>query len=244
MIFAAGLGTRLKPLTDTMPKAMIPVAGKPLLAHVLSRLKASGFRRVVVNVHHFSGQIIDYLAANGDFGLDLSVSDETASLLDTGGGLRAAAPLFDADSPILLHNVDILSDVDLAAFYDRATEADATLLVSERDTRRYLLFDSASRLRGWTNIVTGEVRSPYADLAVNDLARYAFSGIHVVSPRLFPLMKDFPEKFGIMDFYLQVCDKADIRGHVAPALRLMDVGKLDTLAEADRFVRSLGDIYL
>lgn len=243
MIFAAGLGTRLKPLTDTMPKAMVPVAGKPLLEHVLLRLKACGFQRVVVNVHHFSRQIIDFLKANDDFGLDLTVSDETAQLLDTGGGLRKAFPLFSADCPVLLHNVDILSNVNLQTFYDQSQEADATLLVSERKTQRYLLFDENSRLRGWTNIATGEVRSPYPSLDTSCLDRYAFSGIHVVSPRLLPLMGDFPEKFGIMDFYLKVCDTADIRGHVGQGLCLMDVGKQDTLAEADQFVESLGHTY-
>lgn len=116
MIFAAGLGTRLKPLTDTMPKAMVPVAGRPLLEHVLLRLKACAFLRVVVNVHHFSQQIIDFLRANDNFGLDLAISDETAQLLDTGGGLRKAFPLFNANSPVLLHNVDILSNVDLTSF--------------------------------------------------------------------------------------------------------------------------------
>lgn len=243
MIFAAGLGTRLKPLTDTMPKAMVPVAGSPLLEHVLLRLKACGFLRVVVNVHHFSQQIIDFLRANDNFGLDLSISDETAQLLDTGGGLRKAFPLFNANSPVLLHNVDILSNVDLTSFYDHSQEADATLLVSERKTQRYLLFDEDYRLRGWTNIATGEIRSPYPLLNIGAHHRYAFSGIHVVSPRLLPLMENFPEKFGIMDFYLQACDKADIRAHVSQDLRLMDVGKLDTLSEADRFAESLGDTY-
>lgn len=243
MIFAAGLGTRLKPLTDTMPKAMVPVNGKPLLEHVLLRLKASGFGKVVVNVHHFSGQIIDFLRAQDNFGMDLTISDETAQLLDTGGGLRKAFPLFSAENPVLLHNVDILSNIDLTSFYDQSREADATLLVSERKTQRYLLFDDDCRLKGWTNIATGEVRTPYPALDKDALHRYAFSGIHVVSPRLLPLMEDFPEKFGIMDFYLKECDKVDIRGQVSQDLRLMDVGKLDTLAEADRFVQSLGDTY-
>lgn len=235
MVFAAGLGTRLKPLTDTMPKAMVSVGGRPLIRRVLESLNEAGVGRVVVNVHHFGGQIKDYLAANDNFGMDIRISDETDRLLDTGGGLRKAAPLFDSTAPVLIHNVDIMSNVDLARFYSEAVSADATLLVSDRKTKRYLLFSDDMRLVGWTNIETGEVRSPYAGLDPHSCRMYAFSGIHVFSPRLFPLMADFPEKFGIMDFYLRVCAGADIRGCIKPDLRLLDVGKLDSLAEAERF---------
>lgn len=236
MIFAAGLGTRLKPLTDTMPKALVPVGGKPLIERVAEKLKASGADRVVVNVHHFANKVMDYLQANANFGIDIRISDESAQLLDTGGGLRKAAPLFSSSDPILIHNVDILSNVDLAWLYGNGKDADALLLVSERKTTRYLLFDDGMRLVGWTNIGTGEVKSPYRDLDVSRCRMLAFSGIHVFSPRLFPLMSGFPDKFGIIDFYLQVCDKALIKGCAKPDLRLLDVGKLDTLAEAERFL--------
>ena len=160
MIFAAGLGTRLKPLTDTMPKALVPVAGQPLLWHVAMKLRAAGFERIVVNVHHFASQIVDYLKANGNFGLDIRISDETGGLLETGGGIKKALPLFDPSAPILIHNVDILSNVDLNALYHLACEdgADALLLVSRRKTKRYLLFNDDHVLQGWTNIETGEVR--------------------------------------------------------------------------------------
>lgn len=239
MIFAAGLGTRLKPLTDTMPKALVSVAGRPLLEHTVMRLKAAGVERIVVNVHHFASQIIDFLAANDNFGMDIRVSDETAALLDTGGGIKAAAPLFDVSSPILIHNVDILSNVDLSKFYAAGMANAATLLVSSRKTSRYLLFDDDMRLVGWTNIATGEVRSPYPVTVTSAARRYAFSGIHIFSPELFPLFGEFPDKFGIIDFYLSVCDRVVIRGCVKDNLRLMDVGKLDTLAEADDFVRDI-----
>lgn len=235
MVFAAGLGTRLKPLTDTMPKAMVSVGGQPLIRRVLMRLGEAGAGRVVVNVHHFADQVKAYLAENANFGMDIRISDETGQLLDTGGGLRKAAPLFDADAPILIHNVDIMSNVSLAGFYASAASAEATLLVSERQTKRYLLFSDDMRLVGWTNVETGEVRSPYPRLDTQLCRRYAFSGIHVFSPRLFPLMEAFPEKFGIMDFYLKVCAEADIRGCLKPDLRLLDVGKLTSLAEAERF---------
>lgn len=236
MIFAAGLGTRLKPLTDTMPKALVRVGGKPLLEHVMNKLKAAGASRVVVNVHHFASQVIDCLDRNNGYGMEVSVSDESDRLLDTGGGIKKAQGLFLPDAPILIHNVDILSNVDLKKLYVSHNGNDATLLVSDRKTKRYLLFDDDMRLVGWTNIETGEVRSPYPDLDVASCRRLAFSGIHVFSPRLFPLMDSFPDKFGIMDFYLSLCDKVNIKGYEKAGLQLMDVGKLDTLSQAEEFI--------
>lgn len=237
MIFAAGLGTRLKPLTDRMPKALVPVAGEPLLAHIIKKLKAEGFTRIVVNVHHFAQQIVDYLHTH-DFGVEILISDESDQLLDTGGGIRHAARLFDPDSPVLIHNVDILSDADLSSLYDGAA-ADATLLVSERKTTRYLLFDDEARLAGWTNVATGEVRSPYPSLDVTRYRRLAFSGIHVVAPSLIEAMHPYPDRFPIMDFYLQNCHRLDIRGLWTKSLHLIDVGKLDTLKQAETFVKTI-----
>ncbi len=265
MIFAAGLGTRLKPLTDRIPKALVRVGGEPLLKRVIFQLKDAGFTRIVVNVHHFSHQIIDYLHDNDNFGLDIRISDETDKLLETGGGIKKAYPLFDPSEPILIHNVDILSNVDLRKFYQLETkdlqnenfaqstqQADvsqgeavaqpplaARLLVSERKTKRYLLFDNTMRLVGWTNIETGEVKSPYKDLDPKKYKMYAFSGIHMVAPSLFPLMDDEPDKFPIMDFYLKHCDKVRIEGYVKNDLKLMDVGKQETLREAEEFLREL-----
>jgi len=241
MIFAAGLGTRLKPLTDTMPKALVPVAGQPLLCHVIQKLKAAGFERIVVNVHHFAQQIIDYLQANNLFGLDIRISDETEQLLETGGGIKKALPLFDSASPILIHNVDILSNVSLSELYDMADEhaIDALLLVSWRKTKRYLLFDDEMILDGWTNIETGEVRSPYPALDPTDLKQMAFSGIHVISPRVFPLFNEMPDRFGIIDFYLKYCHQCAFMGKEKKDLRLMDVGKLDTLDQAEQFIQQL-----
>ena len=234
MIFAAGLGTRLRPLTDTMPKALVRVGGEPLLHRVIMNLKSAGFERIVVNVHHFAEQIIDYLKTNDNFGLDIRISDESDALLDTGGGIRKAAPLFDPSSPILIHNVDILHNVDLATFYESAISHDATLMVSKRQTSRYLIFNDDMRLRAWINIKTGEVK-PQPSHSTEGL-RAAFSGLHVFSPRLFPLMAGWPDKFGIIDFYLDACHKADIRGIINTDLRLLDVGKLDSLSEAEQFV--------
>ena len=228
MIFAAGLGTRLKPLTDTMPKALVRVGDKPLLWHVLTKLRAAGFERIVINVHHFAQQIVDYIGANQSFGLDIRFSDETGGLLETGGGIKKALPLFNPSEPILIHNVDILSNLDLGAL-----SLDAPLLVvSRRQTKRYLQFDDSMRLVGWKNVETGEVKGREAD-------SLAFSGIHVFHPSLAPLLADWPDRFPIMDFYLKACSDHLIRGYEAPDLRLLDVGKLDTLEAAELFIKTL-----
>ena len=229
MIFAAGLGTRLKPLTDTMPKALVRVGGQPLLWHVVQKLKGAGYERIVVNVHHFAQQIVDYLQENDNFGLDIRISDETEQLLETGGGIKKALPLFAPTEPILIHNVDILSNLDLTAL-----PTDAPLLVvSQRQTKRYLQFDETMRLVGWKNIETGEVKG-------HEGTPLAFSGIHMFHPSLAPLLAEWPERFPIMDFYLKVCADNMIQGYEAKDLRLLDVGKLDTLEEAEKWLKVIG----
>ena len=277
MIFAAGLGTRLKPLTDTMPKALVRVGGEPLIKRVIMNLAAAGVERIVVNVHHFAEQIIDYLKDNDNIGLDNRISDESAGQRETGGGIKKAAPLFDSAAPILIHNVDILSNVDLREFYQIASQSekgkekseesecgsekgkveneegrgkneesnccdavDAVLLVSWRKTKRYLLFNDDMKLVGWTNIETGEVRSPYPELNPKECRMYAFAGIHALSPRLLKMMDEFPDRFGIIDFYLKACATHNIKGYVKDDLKLMDIGKLDTLAQAEEFLGELG----
>jgi NDP-sugar pyrophosphorylase family protein len=238
-ILAAGLGTRLKPLTDTMPKALVPVGGRPLLQILIEKIKREcNDPEIVINIHHFAEQIIGFVEAQHGFDIPISFSDERSQLLETGGGLRQAAPLFNDRAPILIHNVDILSNVDLGAFYQQhADDPDvaATLIVSQRTTNRYLLFDDDNRLVGWTNIATGEVRSPYKDLEVERCRKFAFSGIHIVSQLLLPLMDKWPARFPIMDFYLSVCDKAVIRADIRHDLQLLDVGKLDSLTQAEAF---------
>ena len=252
MIFAAGLGTRLKPFTDHCPKAMVEVAGRPMIAHQLQKLRNAGFRRVVINVHHYAEQIIGYVTANNGFGLDVAFSDERGQLLDTGGGIRKALPLFDADSPVLIHNVDIFSNADLAGLYKAhvADGAEASLLVSRRDTSRYLIFDDADGLMGWKNIKSGEVRTSFDGLQealgglVEDDARYrlrAFSGIHVISPSLFPLLQASEEVFSIINFYWQHSVEHSIRCIEAPDdFRWVDAGKPEALSRAAEIVGGLG----
>lgn len=257
MIFAAGLGTRLKPITDTVPKALVPVCSQPLLKHLIDKLKGAGYSEAVINIHHFAEKIKDYVAQNSNFGMDISFSDETDMLRETGGGIRHAAKLLDDGEPFLVHNVDILSNLDLEEFYDAHMAASisidtplATLLVSERETARYFLFDSENNLVGWMNRLSGEVKSPFAQLkreasenfdwekflSEHSLKKYAFAGTHIISPEVFKLMENWPEKFPIVDFYLQMADKYIIKGYVKNDLKMVDVGKLDSLEEAEKFL--------
>lgn len=245
MIFAAGLGTRLKPLTDTMPKALVPVAGKPLLEHTLQKLKSAGIRDVVINVHHFADMIEEWCQQH-PMGMNIWFSDERQQLLETGGGIKHAAHLLsDARDGFLIHNVDILSNADLRAVSAFGRGKAATLVVSERKTSRYLLFDDDMRLVGWTNIQTGEVKSPYpsiqnSNFKIQNSSRYrkfAFAGIHYMNPSLFRYFSEWPDKFSIIDFYLSICNREPIYGFVPADLHLMDVGKIDTLAEAEEFLK-------
>ena len=242
-IFAAGLGTRLKPLTDTMPKALVPVGGRPLLAHVIEKLKAAGCKKIVINIHHFGDMIIDYVKSQNNFGIEILFSDEREMLLETGGAIKHAVDLL-GDEPFLIHNVDILSNVDLKALMAAHSKADsaATLLVSKRNSTRALLFSPEGNLTAWTNKTTGEVKSPYENIkiasSVTDLEEFAFSGIHIFSPRLFKYFGAYPEKFSIIDFYLNTCKDEKIKAYTQEGLQLLDVGKLDSLERAEGFVTS------
>lgn len=230
MIFAAGLGTRLRPLTDTMPKALVPVNGEPMLKMVIDRLKAAGYDDIVINVHHFASQIRDYVAANNGFGVRISFSDESDLLRDTGGGIKYAEPLLGNDEPFLVHNVDIDSNLDFGWFRKQHRDDDAaTLLVSRRETSRYLLFDDELKLVGWQNVVTGEIRSPYGRIDPDLCTPLAFSGIHYASPAVFPLMRDFPDVFGIIDFYLSICKTHTVRAAVPENLKVKDLGKMQAI---------------
>lgn len=255
MIFAAGLGTRLKPLTDTLPKALVPLAGKTLLQWQIERLKAAGITDIVVNVHHFPDMIINYLRENDNFGCRIAVSDERDMLLETGGGLRKAKSLLlrigsresgNNDEPILICNVDILSNIDLPTLLQAYNpEEMGVVVVSPRDTQRYLLFDETNRLCGWTNIATGEVRPASLASSPNSLiaSRLAFSGMQVLNPRIFDVMDkvvaEKGDKFSLIDLYLSIAEKEILRAFIPENYRMMDVGKIAQLSEAESFAASL-----
>ena len=237
MIFAAGLGTRLKPFTDHMPKALVPVAGKPMLEHVINKLKSAGVDEIVINVHHFAQQIIDFLKEKDNFGIKIWISDETEELLETGGGIKKAAPFFN--EPFLVHNADILSNVDLKDMYDYhlTNGNDATLLVSSRKTVRYLLLDDTNRLCGWVNKETLQTKPEGFIYQPEVQKEYAFGGIHIISPTLFKYMGDkWTGKFSITDFYLQTCKEAQLGGYIKEDLQLIDIGKPEMLAKAEEFI--------
>ena len=255
MIFAAGLGTRLKPLTDNMPKALVPLAGKTLLQWQIERLKAAGITEIVVNVHHFPDMIINHLRENDNFGCRISVSDERDMLLETGGGLRKAKSLLlgigsresgNNDEPILICNVDILSNIDLPTLLQAYNpEEMGVVVVSPRETQRYLLFDETNRLCGWTNIATGEIRPASLASSPNSLiaSRLAFSGMQVLNPRIFDVMDkvvaEKGDKFSLIDLYLSIAEKEILRAFIPENYRMMDVGKIAQLSEAESFAASL-----
>jgi NDP-sugar pyrophosphorylase family protein len=236
MIFAAGLGTRLKPLTDHMPKALIPVAGKPLLEHVILKLRDAGSEEIIINIHHFPQQIIDFVESNNQFGIHIAFSDEQEQLLETGGGVRKAEHFLNDGKPFFVHNADILSNTNLKALYaqHQRTHPLATLVVSERDTFRYLLFDDDLQLRGWINEKTGELK-PEGFSKPELYHKLAFSGIQVLSPGVFELMRNFENRFSITDFYLSQVTQQRILGYVQDDFRMIDVGKTETLSQAEAF---------
>ena len=249
MIFAAGLGTRLKPLTDNMPKALVPLAGKTLLQWQIERLKSAGITDIVVNVHHFPDMIIDYLKEHHNFGCNIQVSDERDMLLETGGGLRKAMRLLGDEAKgdgILVCNVDILSNIDIPTLLQTYnSEEMGIVVVSERKTQRYLLFDEENRLCGWTNVATGEIKGEEAMRRKGDEAikRLAFSGMQVLNPRIFECMdavvEQKGEKFSLIDLYLNISDKEVLRAYVPEDYRMMDVGKIDQISEAEAFAQSI-----
>ncbi len=237
MIFAAGLGTRLRPLTNDRPKALVEVGGYPLLEIALRRLLAFGYEEVVVNVHHFADQIEDFLQRNNNFGAVIHISDERKQLLDTGGGLRKAAKWLQGGDSFLVHNADILTDLDLHALR-RAHDASgalATLAVRDRKTSRYLLFDEEGLLSGWKNANTGAEK---ISRAVPSTTALAFSGIQYLHPRLFDYMPE-QEAFSIIDVYLNAARSAKIAGFRHEHSQWLDVGKPDALEPAAELARAL-----
>jgi len=241
MILAAGAGIRLRPLTDRMPKALIPVHGRPLLAHVLDRLVAAGATRIVINVCHHAEQIRAFLAQHAPPGVEIALSPEPDGPYDTGGGLLAAAPLFRRDAPFLLHNVDVLSQIPLdgllaahrVARDGAAGRLMASVAVQARDTTRQLLFD-ADGLMGWENRGSdGAVLAAHrARAPVGRLERWSFTGIHVLEPMVLD-RAERTGRFSIVTWYLDLARRGytilpvDVSGH-----EWIDVGTPERLAEA------------
>ncbi len=237
MIFAAGLGTRLKPLTNDKPKALVEVGGKTLLERSVTYLKNYGITDVTVNVHHCAAQIREFLRQRSNFGISIHVSDETDLLLDTGGGLLKARGFLEGKESILLINVDILTNLDLYRLFQTHTQSDAlaSLVVRRRQTSRYLLFDDDDRLAGWENRISGEIRQARPGLAAETIPM-AFSGIHLIRPRLFSLIRE-AGRFSIIDLYLRLSASEKIMAFTDNDSAWMDLGKFGDLAKAEELIR-------
>ena len=242
MIFAAGLGTRLRPLTDNMPKAMVPVNGVPMLQRVIENLATHGFNDIIINIHHFGEVIIDFLNKNNNFGLNIAISDERNLLLDTGGGILSAKDFLNDGEPFIVHNADILSTLNLSDMYRHHCESDAdiTLLIKSRKTERYLLFDEKNYLQGWINKKTGETRPECFDISNHKYQEFAFGGIHIISPTVFKALENYSNepKFSITPFYIDKCRELNILGYNPSGYEWFDIGKPETLALANDFYRN------
>lgn len=235
MIMAAGLGTRLKPFTDKHPKALAVVNGKTLLQRNIEYLSSLGIKDVIVNVHHFADQIIDQLKKNNDFGSNITISDETDQVLETGGGLMKAKDFFNDNQPFVLLNVDILTDMDINKMIGQhsLSKALSTLCVSQRRTSRYFLFDEADNLCGWRNVNTN------LETIVRPASAYfekAFWGIHIISPRIFDLVKR-EGKFSIVDAYMDLCKTDLIKAYDDEGSNFIDVGKPESIALAEKMFK-------
>ena len=225
MILAAGHGTRLKPLTDNKPKALVEVQGKTLLEIIILQLKQFGFTDIIINVHHFANQIIDFVNKN-DFGVNIEISDERDKLLDTGGGILKAKDFFSDEKAFLVHNVDILSDIDLFDLFKSHIKSDAlaTLAVKQRTTSRQLLFDSEGNLCQWKNVQTGEIKN--AREPFGELSPFAFSGIHILSTEIFKQITQ-QGAFSIIDTYLQLAKHFPIKSYIHNYSKWYDMGRYE-----------------
>lgn len=238
LIFAAGLGTRLKEFTNDRPKALVELAGRPLLQHTIEKLIGFGVNEITINVHHFADQVISFIDNHRFVNAEIHISDERDYLLDTGGGLKKAAPFLEGDEPILLHNVDVISNLDLKALerFHLNSKSLATLSIRKRETSRYLMFDKDLQLAGWKNIATGEsIVSRENNFA--EATQYAFSGIHIIQPELIKLISE-EGKFPIIDLYLRLATTEKITGYIDHSSVWMDLGKPEQLQNAENLFRN------
>ena len=238
MIFAAGLGTRLRPLTNTVPKALVPVAGTPLLEIAIGKLKAVGVDEIIINIHHHAEQVVNFLKAKQHFNIRIEISDESDQLLDTGGGIKKASWFFNDGQPFFVYNVDIISGTDLSALFaaHQLNNGLVTLLVRHRKGSRYFLFDDNMQLCGWTNTQTGEKVTAFQPPQKPSLL--AFSSIHVANPSIFKYM-DETGAFSIRDFYLKIARHHAIFGYLDDDTPWIDVGTPERLKEADAVFQKL-----
>ena len=238
MLFAAGLGTRLKPFTDTRPKALIEIGGMTLLERCINQLRQNGIRELVINIHHFARQIENYLSRHHNFGLVIHISDERDQLLNTGGGILKAKDFLLGEEPVLLVNVDILTNLNFGQVLDfhLASQSLATLVVRQRSTSRYLLFNH-NQLAGWKNHQTGEVKISRPDL-IETAEEYAFSGIHLIQPQLLDRITE-SGKFSIIELYLRLARTEKIGAFIDRQSVWMDLGKTEDLPRAEKLIQQL-----
>lgn len=231
MIFAAGIGSRLKPWTDAHPKALALVNGKSLLQRNVTYLQQFGIQELIVNVHHFAEQVLEAIEQNNGWGSSITISDETGALLETGGGLQKAAWYFKEVPDFVVMNADILTDLDMQAMIQqhRASGALATLATSNRSSSRYFLFNEQRQLCGWENVQTGEKKIVRP---AENLHREAFSGVHVISSRLLPMITQ-TGKFSMVDVYLSLAGEQAIHAFDHSGSRFIDVGKPESVTRAE-----------
>lgn len=234
LLFAAGLGTRLKEQTQNKPKALVDLAGKPLLQHAIEHLTQFGITDITINVFHFAEQVISFIKENNSFGIDIHISDERDQLMDTGGGLKKAGVFLKGDESILIYNVDVISNLDLNVLqkYHQEQKALATLVVRPRETSRYLMFDHNLQLAGWKNFSNGETRISRPE-SYADAQPLAFSGIHLVQPEILDLIIE-EGKFPIMDLYLRLAKDQSIKAFIDQSDLWMDLGKPEELLMAEK----------
>lgn len=240
LILAAGLGTRLMPLTSTTPKALVSINGTTLLELVIRKLAGQGFTDIIVNVHHHADQVKEFLKQFHYQNVNISISDESSELLDTGGAILKARWFLDGKESFLVHNVDIISDINLKELFDTHDKRGglATLSVSDRQTRRYFLFDHELMLKGWKDSSSGEIR--WAEDPVPDAQSLAFSGIHIINPEIFSLMEE-KGRFSIIDTYLRLAKMNPIYGYLQPGQTWFDLGKPEQLDAVSKFLNDHSD---
>lgn len=236
IILAAGLGTRLRPITSDKPKALVKIDGIPLLEYAILHCKYYGINDIIINVHHFAAQITDHLKQNNNYGINIEISDETDELLETGGAIKKAEHFFVGCSEILAYNVDVLTDLNLSELIDfhNSISPFATLAVRNRKTSRYILIDQSKRMIGWKNMATNETLIKV--VPHSRIKPLGFSGIQVLSPEIFSSFKNYPSRFSIMDAYIDICKEKNILSYKHDQTFWMDIGKLDMLAEADKIL--------